>query len=242
MPQIPSTISEQGVLAMMRPLFMLVIPLALLTGPPNAHTDGEPRAVLIQNTEGGSCAADANETPPIAQETDVWCWAASAQSVMAFHKMQVQQCEIVNKTYVGDATTPDDLPFCCVRPNRSDFKCQKNGWPHDVFDKFALAWNWWDGALPQDRLTNQLCSNGPFVYLIFYPGGGGHSFVVKHSERMNGQLYLWVHDHSYDLDQEGKRRPRAFKLISYDQFVNGQYGNSQFEHGWDYLEIHPPAL
>lgn len=223
---------------MMRSMFRLIIPLVLLIGPPHARTEDGPQPVLIQNTEGTSCAADANETPPIAQETDVWCWAASAQSVMAFHRMQVQQCEIVNKTYVRDVTAPD---FCCVRPNRSDIKCQKNGWPHDVFDKFAFAWNWQERALPQDQLKHQLCSNGPFVYLIFYPGGGGHSFVVKHYEPIDDQMYLWVHDHSYDLDREGNRRPRAFKLISYDQFVNGQYGNSQFEHGWDYLEIHPPA-
>lgn len=223
---------------MMRPLFMLVIPFALVTGPPNAHTDGEPRAFLIQDTEGNSCAADTNETPPIAQETDVWCWAASAQSVMAFHQKQVLQCDIVNKTYVRDTRTPD---FCCERQNRSGIKCQMNGWPHDAFDKFTFAWNWRDGALPQDLLTKQLCSNGPFVYLIFYPGGGGHSFVVKSQESINGQLYLWVHDHSYDLGQDGTRRPRGYKLISYDQFVHGQYGNNQYEHGWDYLEIHPPA-
>lgn len=185
------------------------------------------------------CATDRNVTLAVAQETDVWCWAASGQGVMSFHNVKPRQCGIVNKAKVeGNATGEDSTtPICCE--NNFVAQCQQNGWPDEVFDKFGIDYRWLYGTLSQPQVAEQICENGPFTYSIEYEGGGGHTFVVK-DYWMDGpeEMSLWVDSHEYFTDEHRKRHPAGFKELSYKEYEKGSYdGTSKVD--FTYIQIKP---
>lgn len=91
------------------------------------------------------------------QQTNVWCWAASAHTVLEYLKNQpIKQCHILQAVYQGQlsydwAQLPPtsieglDSPSCCMNmpeielPPRSknvevaQMNCYQNGWPEYVF-------------------------------------------------------------------------------------------------------------
>lgn len=197
--------------------------------------------VLTQyHAEDNACATDRHETQAIAQETGVWCWAASAQAVMSFHNAPIEQCTIVNKVANEGKRTDEGTPFCCKSTNIYQSECQKNGLPEQAFNNFGFDWRWWNGPLQQEQVAGQICSNGPFIYILWYEGGGGHSLVVRDYQMINGEMWLWIHDHSYMVDNEtGRRTPKPFKLRPYKEYAEGMYEGVQYTHAFDYVLINP---
>jgi hypothetical protein len=179
-------------------------------------------SVVLTQSEGTSCATDRNVTPAVTQETDVWCWAASAQGVMSFHNVSPLQCGIVNRVKANNLTTGDGTtPLCCA--NNLHSQCQKNGWPDQVFDSYGIDYRWLEGPLLQRQVAGQICLNGPFTYSIRYEGGGGHTFVVKDYWMEEGEMSLWVNTHEYFTDSDGNKYPSRFKKRSYKAYVDGLY-------------------
>ena len=186
-------------------------------------------------------AADlSRKVAAIPQLTDAWCWVASTQTVMEAHEASIKQCDILERVYRDELTTN-----CCRNGGTFPGECWRNGWPGEAFNNFAFNWEWVKGPLKKDTLAGQLCENGPFIFVLLFEGGGGHTFVVKELEyikdsRTNtGELFLWVFDHSWLTNDQNKRIPTDFQLWSYDAFVNGLWNGGRFTHGLDYVQISP---
>ena len=62
-----------------------------------------------------------------AQQTNMWCWAASGQMVMEFLGVNVTQCDEANKRF--------SHTDCCNTPTPED--CVNGGWPE--FDKYGFT-------------------------------------------------------------------------------------------------------
>ncbi|MCM3905537.1 MAG: C39 family peptidase, partial [Pyrinomonadaceae bacterium] len=91
------------------------------------------------------------------QETNVWCWAASAHTVIEYLKNErVEQCDLLHAVYRGQlmyewkqlpkaSTTSLEPPSCCMNmpevelpPRTKNVEvaqsiCYQNGWPEAVF-------------------------------------------------------------------------------------------------------------
>ncbi len=186
-----------------------------------------------------ACDATKKDAPDVAQQTDVWCWAASSQAVMAAHGVSIKQCDIVNQSLRTDQ--------CCADKYHGD--CQRNSWPHIALEANEFQWDWVRNALPKDKVQHLLCSVGPFIAVFLYPGGGGHSFVVEDYDidGTDGQLYVWVQDHQgqwdpikgeFLTDAEGNRQTAAYRRVSYEAFASGEWEGAQHDHVFDYI-IYP---
>lgn len=194
-------------------------------------------ATYLTDTEETPCATDRNLTQAVAQETGVWCWAASARGVLSFHNVTPYLCAIVNRVKAGDATTDDTTPLCCE--NNGNALCQQNGWPDEVFESYGIDYRWVEGPLSQRQIAAQICGNGPFAYSIAYEGGGGHTFVVKDYWMDEEEMWLWVDTHEYFTDAQGKLHPTGFKELSYQQYANGWYDNTSHNVDFTYILIKP---
>ena len=199
---------------------------------------------LIDHSMDNSCPTNGKEAAAIAQETDTWCWSASAHAVMKFHGANagtnISQCNIVNTVYnFGQPTDGDATAFCCDQIGRYDSTCQKNGLPDQAFDAFGFTWKWVVGPLQPKKVAGQICHIGPFIFVLLFQNGGGHSLVVKDYVDIGGTLYLLVHDHSWELDGYIERTPLPFELWPYDAFANGEYLGMTHEHAFDYVQILP---
>jgi hypothetical protein len=200
------------------------------------------RAILVNPEQENSHVASETRVRAINQDTDVWCWAASAQTIMASHRRNIPQCEMVNAVYnivyVGEQKAADKKSFCCSAPYY--ITCQQNGWPHQVFNEFEWEWNYVRGPLWQQNVKKQIDGDGPFIFVLRYPGGGGHSFVVKDYHVIDGELFVVAYDHSYTQDRSaGKKKPKKFFLLRYEEFANGVYLGKAYEHFVDYVLMNP---
>ena len=200
------------------------------------------------NTGAPLCPADPirARARATAQDTDVWCWAASTQMVMEAHGTQIQQCEIANKVQNRGRTPVVGGAFCCGDVNAPTFPdgspypllCRRNGWPHKAFDRLNFHWKWFPEALPKQVLNGQLCETGPFIYVILFKGGGGHSLVVTDTAEIDGEQVLYVHDHRW-TNNTFPRVATAIYEMSYKDFVDGVWGTSTHTHDFDYVQIKP---
>jgi hypothetical protein len=191
------------------------------------------RAIVVDRGQENSNMASETPVRAIRQDTDVWCWAASAQTIMASHGRDTPQCEMVNAVYAGGQEATDGRPFCCNDPYHT--ACQQNGWPHQVFNKFDFEWNYVMGPLWQENVKKQIDSDGPFIFVLLYAGGGGHSFVVKDYQVIDGELFVAAYDHSSTQDKKAKN----FWLWSYEEFAHGVYLGKAHEHFVDYVLMNP---
>ena len=176
----------------------------------------------------------------ITQETEAWCWAASALTIMEAHDTTTHQCNIVNTVYEDELTTN-----CCGNGGAFPAECWRNGWPGEAFNNYGFNWEWVEGPLRESDLAGQLCLNGPFIFVLLFEGGGGHTFVVKDWEFLKegatgaGKLFLWVYDHYGVADGPNNLSPTDFQLWSYDAFVDGLWNGGRFRHALDYVQISP---
>jgi len=171
-----------------------------------------------------SCPAAKRKLQPNYQKLDSWCWIASAQAIMKAHDISLAQCDIAST--VPSENDPKD----CCGPDQSDYKCARNGRPEYVFNAYEFPYRVITRPLEPEEISWQLCNNGPFIFLVLYDGGGGHSYVVSDYYLEGSQMFLWVIDH----------KSQRFQRWSYDQFLTGavQVG-VQHHHDWDYVCIGP---
>jgi hypothetical protein len=103
-----------------------------------------------------------------------WCWAATAQNVMAFHGKKTDQCDLVAtvKNYANNGP-------CC---GKTATECW--GWgghPESVFDKFKFSYlpPWeYSQLLTWEEATEEICQNRPFISSLDLADGDRHSVVV----------------------------------------------------------------
>lgn len=140
---------------------------------------------------------------------------------MKAHDMGLEQCEIASTVPSGN-----DPKDCCSGSEREEYKCSRNGRPETVFWAYEFPFKVITRPLEPDEISWQLCNNGPFIFLLLFEGGGGHSYVVSDYDTNGSGMYLWIIDH-----QSHKK-----KRWSYDQFMTGAVAAGvNHEHDWDYV-------
>jgi len=139
-----------------------------------------------------------------AQETGMWCWAASAQMCMQFLGANVDQCTQANNEFGRND--------CCNSPVPND--CVNGGWPE--FDKYSFTSNRTSNtALSWDALKKQIyCKKKPVAFSWHWTGGGGHVMVVTGYAVINNEKYLFIND-PWSPNQG------AQYSITYDNYVTG---------------------
>lgn len=143
------------------------------------------------STAPATCTPAAQTHLPVTlrpQQTSMWCWAASAQMVMDFLGVSVQQCTEANNEF-GRAD-------CCNSPTPSG--CVNGGWPE--FDKYGFTFKRTsNAALSWDQLRMEVadssgCGRRPFAFSWHWPGGGGHMMVVIGYQTVGGVNYVEIND------------------------------------------------
>ncbi|HKC93410.1 MAG TPA: C39 family peptidase [Nitrospira sp.] len=111
-----------------------------------------------------------------------WCWAATAQNVMAFQGKQTEQCEIVAKVYSYVTNEP-----CC---GSTATECWGlGGYPEWAFDQFQFSYlppKTRNANLTWTNATEEICQNRPFISSLDLVGGDRHSVVVTGYDVIQG--------------------------------------------------------
>jgi hypothetical protein len=203
-------------------------------------------AFVILAQTGGTCATDRHPTSAVAQQTSVWCWAASGEGVTSFHRealigKDLRQCNAVSELKATGRKQDDGTPYCCAEANYYDAACSQNGWTDEIFDTFMIDYRWLEGPLSKGQIHTQICQNGPFTYSIEYAGGyGGHTFVVKdYRYDENQEMYLYIDSHEYFTSEDGTRYPAGFKRVPYAQYAAGWYAGVENPIDFTYVQIVP---
>jgi hypothetical protein len=112
----------------------------------------------------------------LAQETNMWCWAASGEMTSEYIAGgDVQQCAAANTRF--------GRTDCCTSPTPT--ACIVGGWPDGIYSGAGLTWDrTTDAALSLDALKQQIsqrsaCAKKPFAFSWHWTGGGGHMMVAR---------------------------------------------------------------
>lgn len=180
------------------------------------------------------------------QNTGVWCWAASAQTVINYlGDGSVSQCNIVNNTFdvnPGDylncckaedsyIPTPTDLADPAFEPMRQ--RCRVRHKPLAALLKNEHSADTSSPPVDWQGLTDQLCGKRtPYISVVrFYDNNGTlagrHSSVVGGARvTSTGDRFAEIGDHSEDDN---------FFLMKWEAFEKGVPGD--FIHEFDYTNI-----
>jgi len=151
----------------------------------------------------------------VPQETNMWCWAASAQMVMAFHGENVTQCTQANRRF--------GFSDCCN--NQVPNHCVQGGWPE--FYKYGFTYSeTTNSALSWQQVNTEIDANRPVAFSWHWDGGGGHMMVLRGYSTLNGVRYVAIHD-------PWPPKIGDSKSIPYSAYVSG----SGYTHWNDYFNI-----
>jgi hypothetical protein len=152
------------------------------------------------------------------QQTDMWCWAASAQMCMGFlgTTNDISQCTQANNEFSMKNCCDAPTPTTCVNGGWPEFS--KYGFTSDVTNNAALTW---------DQLKRQIdCSNKPIAFSWHWTGTGGHMMVVTGYAVVDGENMVFVND-------PWEPNVGAQYHITYDDYVSG----SDHTHWNDFYNI-----
>jgi hypothetical protein len=149
------------------------------------------------------------------QLTDMWCWAASGEMIMAYGGNNVAQCTQANNRF--------GMQNCCNAPTPG--ACIQGGWPQ--FDAFGFNFQTtaWGTALTFAELTGQFQQNQPVAFSWGWTGGGGHMMVACGVDPSSNFVYM---NDPWPPNTGGTR------WISYDAYVSTP---GQYTHWTDYYNI-----
>jgi peptidase C39-like protein len=149
-------------------------------------------------------AADNECTPPksrqlpvwlISQETDNWCWVASAQMVKTFLFKKVHPSQNPQFSQCDEASKVKGVDCCAASMPAS---CNAGGWPDFGDPDFT--------SIPSQRpppstplswatIKKEIgCARRPFVFAWKDVGGGGHMVVVVGYSEKNGAQRVQIND------------------------------------------------
>ena len=151
-----------------------------------------------------------------AQETSMWCWAASGEMCMDFLGTNVSQCDEANKRFGRTDCCNNPVPGACVNGGWPEFS--KYGFTSDHTSNTALTW---------EQLKYQIyCLHKPVAFSWHWNGGGGHMMVAYGYVVINGTQYVSISDPW--APNVGNQR-----FITYADYVSG----SGYTHWDDYYNI-----
>ena len=182
-----------------------------------------------------TCDPDDSKTlkvPAEMQKTPAWCWAATSRMIMNYKKNRPadelhSQCKIVTNILDHKSGGAN----CCEQRDSSGLidppsNCVRGEWPSVVFEWYGFNYVSVEEALDWDALTNEICGNGPFLYVVNLRGGGRHALVVKGYDAKSREGHIVQ---TYDPTQAD------FEDQTLEEFMFGE------THYRDYAQISPKA-
>jgi hypothetical protein len=160
-------------------------------------------------------ATVSNGVALIPQETWAWCWAATAQMIMAASNVNLKQCQIANQQ-LGATNCPCGQ---CTNFAQAQPPCLKTGWPE--FDRFGFSCKrtQFGRALTWSELVAAL-GMGPIAFSWQEGGNGIHIMVatdaVPDPNGPTGSVDI--------LDPSPGCCCGKATSITYDQYVSGTDG------------------
>ena len=137
---------------------------------------------------GGTPAAGQDKPPdrwtlPVqlhAQETEVWCWAATGQMTMEFLGTRVSQSEQANLQFRRGDCDQVPIPRSCIRGG--EILLRPYGFRYDISTS----------PLNEGEIAYQLYGlRKPIPFAWRFPGGGGHAaLVVGYVRQADGTLLV----------------------------------------------------
>ena len=178
------------------------------------------------------------------QQTNNWCWAASAEVVVKYHGIHndFEQCKFVTKSREDQVLSGSNDPeFCCKEETsipaekKDTYKalCRSGGWPTEVFAKssppLSSSQTGKNQVLTWDALRHQLCEMGPFIYSIRWLHGGKHTGVASGYRTTQVQGF----ERFVDVDEHGAA---GFATIPYQTWVRDPGTHTHYR---DIINIKP---
>jgi hypothetical protein len=155
--------------------------------------------------------------PLYAQQTNMWCWAASGEMIMSFLGNDVAQCTQANNRF--------GVTDCCPVPpcinSGSHPSCVQGGWPQYNLYGFTFSSTSWGTALTWSQLKAQIDSNKPVGFSWGWTGGGGHYMVAKGYSVVSGVDMVAINDPWPPASACTKTGGGVTKLITYSEYVSG---------------------
>ena len=185
--------------------------------------------ILTSIVLAGCCVPGPASTLPTtlhAQETHLWCWAASGQMVMNHLGTDVAQCTQAN-VKLNRTDCPCDQ---CGSSPTANPPCVETGWPDFghygfTFKRTSNTPVSWD-TLTQELSPSSKCGSTPVAFTWRWTGGGGHIMVAIGYAMIDGERYVVVHD-------PGPACSGDSRVIIYSAFVSG----ATYTHWDDFYEI-----
>ena len=140
------------------------------------------------------------------------------------------QCEIVTNSLDRNSSKAN----CCETQSSTDFipprNCLRGEWPSVVFERYDFRYIAVAEALDGEALINEICGNGPFLYVVDLQGGGRHALVAAgYDASIDEKPIVRIYDPIQD-DYEDQ---------AYDEFAGVVPGARA--HYRDYVQISPKA-
>ncbi|WP_028316642.1 papain-like cysteine protease family protein [Desulfatibacillum aliphaticivorans] len=157
------------------------------------------------------------EVELIPQETEQWCWAASAEMIMKYLGRDVPQCEQANTEFKRNDCCGDPVPKECVKPGSPQFA----HW--DFLYRFIDP----PDVLSFHDLKHEFCSNRPVQFVWKWTGGkkGAHEMVATGYSDYDQMIHI---NNPWPVDSG------EVAWITYSEYVSGK----DHTHGRDYYDIH----
>jgi hypothetical protein len=117
---------------------------------------------------------------PHAQETEIWCWAATGQMTMEFLGKSVSQGEQADLLFGRNDCGEHPIPRPCIRGG--EILLKPYGFTYDVSTM----------PLSEETVVRQIHALGkPIPFAWRFPGGGGHAaLVVGYARQPEGTLLV----------------------------------------------------
>lgn len=139
--------------------------------------------------DGPLAGARAQEKPPDrwtlpvklhAQETDVWCWAATGQMTMEFLGKGVSQGEQANLAFERNDCGHRPIPRPCIKGGEILLK------PYGFRYEVSMS------PLSEEAILHQIYAlRKPIPFAWRFPGGGGHAALVAgYARQADGTLLV----------------------------------------------------
>jgi hypothetical protein len=115
-----------------------------------------------------------------AQETELWCWAATGQMIMEFFGKEVSQSLQANLQFRRTDCAQRPVPPPCVRGG--EITIRPFGFAHGISTR----------PLTEEGIVRQIHGlRKPVPFAWRWPGGGGHaSLLVGYARQEDGTLFV----------------------------------------------------
>ena len=155
------------------------------------------------------------------QETDRWCWAATAAMIMAFHgQRQWLQCIQADDSFPGKTD-----PLTCCDDKESPL-CNRTGWPH--FERYGFTFKIKAEPLEWNEVVEQIDRHLPLAVAVkFFTGGGHMGAVIGYQIAADGEQVVLV------IDPDGFHGAALLKF----NHLFGEAADGAYRHWMTYYDI-----